>query len=150
MNPDAIKLSWRQVEQLTSKLARSIRLSGFKPAYLVGITVSGLFPLALVAKEFDTKNVAVVSARSYSERRQGKLKVTALPKVDLRGKRVLLVDEIADRGTTLKHVSKILIRDYKIGELKTATLFVNKKHCEYLPDYHVRKVDRWVIFPWDK
>ena len=96
MEPKTINLSWQQVEDLAAKLANAVRSSGFKPDCLVGITVSGLFPLALVAKEFDTKDVAVVSARSYNERKQGKLKITALPKIELRGKRVLLVDEIAD------------------------------------------------------
>ena len=145
-----VNLSWRQAEQLSKRLAKKVRASGFKPQYLVGITVSGLFPVALVAKAFDTKDVAIVSARSYSKRRQGKLKVTALPRVDLRGKRVLLVDEIADRGTTLKHISKILIQHYKVRELKTAVLVVNEKNCETWPDFYTMKVDKWVVFPWDK
>ena len=145
-----VNLSWRQVEQLSKKLAKNVRASGFKPQYLVGITVSGLFPVALVAKAFDTKDVAIVSARSYSERRQGKLKVTALPNIRLRGKRVLLVDEIADRGTTLKHISKILKNRYKVGEVRTAVLVVNKKNCETSPDFYMLEVDRWVVFPWDK
>jgi len=145
-----VNLSWRQIEVLTAKLTGKIQKAGFKPQYLVGITVSGLFPVGILAKEFDTKDVAVVSARSYSNRRQGKLKITALPNINLRGKRVLLVDEIADRGTTLRHVAKILVQKYKVKELKTATLVVNKKNCEYWPDFYVKEVDRWVVFPWDR
>lgn len=148
-NREVVGLSWRQVETLTVKLADAIRAGDFKPEYLIGVTVGGLFPVGLLAKRFDTKDVAVVSARSYSERKQGKLKITALPRVDLRGKRVLLVDEIADRGTTLKHLSSLLIREYKIKELKTAVLVVNKKNCEYRPDFYAREVDKWVAFPWD-
>ena len=144
------KLSWKQIEKLTEKLANLVRVSRFRPQYLVGITVGGVFPLALLAKEFGTKNIVVVSARSYSKRRQGKLLVTALPKVDLRGKRVLLVDEIADRGTTLKYISRIFVQQYKVRELKTAVLVVNKKNCKSWPDFYVLKVDRWVVFPWDK
>lgn len=131
-------------------LARKIRRAGWKPQYLIGITVSGLYPLALIAEEFKTKDVAVVSARSYSKRRQGKLKITALPQVNLRGKRVLLVDEITDRGTTLRRVSEILRKNYKVKEVKTATLVVNKSHCEFWPDFYVKTVDTWVVFPWDR
>lgn len=145
-----IDLSWEDVESLTRQLADAIRASGYKPEYLIGITVSGLFPLGLLAKEFDTKDVAVVSARSYDDRTQGKLEITALPKVDLRGKDVLLVDEIADRGTTLKHISEVITRDYGVRELKTATLVINKENCEHRPDFYVREVDTWVVFPWDK
>jgi uncharacterized protein len=145
-----IELSWRDIERLSVRLAQVIRADGFKPQYLVGITVDGVFPVALLAKMFDTKDVVIVSARSYSKRKQGKLRVTALPKIDLRGKRVLLVDEIADRGTTLKHVSRIIMRQYKVGMLKTAALVVNEVRCKTWPDYYARKVDKWVVFPWDK
>lgn len=147
---ETVDVSWEDIEQLTKELANRIRAGGFVPGHLVGITVSGLFPLGLLAKEFDTKDVVVVSARSYTDREQGKLEVTALPKIDLEGQKVLLVDEIADRGTTLKHISEMLIREYKVKELKTATLVVNKKNCEFWPDFYVMEVDRWVVFPWDK
>ena len=143
-------LSWKQLERLVRKLASKIRESGWKPQCLIGITVGGIIPLALLADEFDTKNIATVSARSYSKKRQGKLRITSLPEIDLRGKRVLLVDEIADRGTTLKYISKLLMRQYKVRELKTAVLVVNKKNCETWPDFRVLEVDRWVVFPWDR
>ena len=150
MKAQATSLSWKKIEEFTVKLADTVRASGFKPYCIVGITVGGMFPLALLAKEFATKDVAVVSARSYSARRQGKLRITALPKIDLRGKDVLLVDEIADRGTTLRHISNIFVRQYKVHELKTAALVVNKKNCKHWPDYHVLETDRWIVFPWDK
>ena len=145
-----IHVTWKRIERLVENLARAVRASGFKPQCIVGITVGGVFPMALIAKEFNTKEVAVISARSYSRKRQGKLRVTALPNIDLRGKRVLLIDEMADRGTTLQYISKILVRQYKVKELKTATLVVNKKNCKYWPDFYVMEVDTWVVFPWDK
>ena len=145
----SLELSWNDVVGLTSELARKIRESEYRPDYLIGITVSGLFPLGLLAKEFDTKDVVVVSARSYDDRTQGKLEITALPKVDLAGKDVLLVDEIADRGTTLKHISEVIMQDYGVRQLKTATLVVNTERCEHRPDFTVREVKEWVVFPWD-
>ena len=143
-------LSWKQLERLVRKLASKIRESGWKPQCLIGITVGGIIPLALLADEFGTKNIATVSARSYSKKRQGKLRITALPKIDLRGKRVLLVDEIADNGTTLKRISGIFVRQYKVRELRTSALVVNKKNCKYWPDYYVLETDKWIVFPWDK
>src|SRR3989344_4110842 len=98
-------LSWKQLERLVRKFANKIFPGSWKPQCLIGITVGGIIPLALLADEFGTKNIATVSARSYSKKRQGKLRITSLPEIDLRGKRVLLVDEIADRGTTLKRIS---------------------------------------------
>ena len=130
-------LSWKQLERLVRKLASKIRESGWKPQCLIGITVGGIIPLALLADEFGTKNIATVSARSYSKKRQGKLRITSL------------VDEIADRGTTLKRISGIFMRRYKVRELRTAALVVNKKKCKHWPDYHVLETDKWIVFPWD-
>src|SRR3989344_3911703 len=98
-------LSWKQLGRLVRRLGEEMRAGGWKRLCLIGITVGGVIPLALLADEFGTKNIATVSARSYSKKRQGKLRITSLPEIDLRGKRVLLVDEIADRGTTLKRIS---------------------------------------------
>ncbi|RJR12810.1 hypothetical protein C4585_03120 [Candidatus Parcubacteria bacterium] len=147
---ETVDVSWQDIEHLTKQLAKLVREDGFTPDVLIGITVSGLFPVGLLAKEFDTKDVVVVSARSYNDREQGKLQVTALPNVDLEGKNVLLVDEIADRGTTLEHIRKIFIEEYKVKELKSAVLVVNEKNCTFWPDFYVMKVDKWVVFPWDK
>lgn len=147
---DAVELSWGDIERLSEELAERIRADGYRPEVLIGITVSGLFPVGLLAKAFDTKDVVVVSARSYNDREQGKLEVTALPNVDLQGKDVLLVDEIADRGTTLEHIKGIFVREYGVHALKTAVLVVNKKNCQHWPDFYVMEVEKWVIFPWDK
>lgn len=147
---EKIHLSWEDVEGLVQELAEKLRASGFEPECLIGITVGGIIPLALLADKLGTKDVATVSARSYTAGEQGKLQVTALPEIDLRGKRVLLVDEIADRGTTLAYISELFREKYGVGELKAAVLVVNKKNCEHWPDYHAREVDRWVVFPWDR
>src|SRR3989338_10577069 len=142
-------LSGSQPGPFVRNWAKKIRAGSWKPQCLIGITVGGIIPLALLADEFGTKNIATVSARSYSKKRQGKLRITSLPEIDLRGKRVLFVDEIADRGTTLKRISGIFMRRYKVRELRTAALVVNKKKCKHWPDYHVLETDKWIVFPWD-
>ena len=147
---EKIHLSWEDVEGLVKELEEKLRASGFEPECLIGITVSGLIPLALLADRLGTKDVATVSARSYTEQEQGKLQITALPEIDLRGKSILIVDEIADRGTTLKYISELFREKYGVAELKTAVLIVNKKNCEHWPDLWVREVAEWVVFPWDK
>jgi len=145
----AKKLSWREVHALSKTLARKVRRSAFAPNCLIGITVGGLVPLALVADALKTKDVVTISARSYQKKRQGKLHVTALPKIDLRGKRVLLVDEIADRGTTLKYLAALIKNKYKAKEVRTATLVVNTKNCTFMPDFFVLETRIWIVFPWD-
>ena len=143
-------LSWRQIQTLGKKLSGQISASGFRPDYLVGIAVGGLIPLALLAEALDMRNIVTVSVNSYSGTKRGKLHVRYLPKINLKNKKVLLVDEIAETGETLKQVSKILIGRYRVGEIKTATLAINKAKCSFLPDFFVFEDDKWIVFPWEK
>ena len=145
-----MNLSWQQIEELTKKLSNKIKESGFKPDYLIGITIGGLIPLAILAEELDIKNVITISASSYEGKERGKLTVTHLPAIDLSNQKVLLVDEIAETGETLKQISDILVSKYRPGELKKATLGVNRKKCKFLPDFYVVEDDGWIVFPWEK
>lgn len=146
------KLSWDDVEKITDELADKIKTSNFKPDYIIGITTGGLIPLYFLAKKLDDMdNILTVSATSYDKDRKKNLRILYLPKVDLSNKKVLLVDEIAETGDTLKAISEILINQYKVGELKTVTLGVNKDKCKFYPDFYiVEEKGEWLVFPWEK
>ena len=146
-----IHISCGQLEMLAAQLAHAIKASGFKPDYLVGIAIGGLVPLALVAERLKVKRVATISARSYDEKtkRRGKLLISHVPRLQARGKKILLVDEIADTGETFKAVSNVLRDECGAGDIKTAAIVVNTTRCRILPDFSVMNVDRWVVFPWD-
>lgn len=144
------RLSWREVEGLSAILARAVLSSGFEPDYLIGIALGGLVPLALLAKRLGIRNTATISAHSYDAKtkKRGRLIVSPLPSVNLRGARVVLVDEIADSGKTLARVASLL-KSRGVRELKTAVLIVNARHCRVRPDFSAADTDRWVVFPWE-
>lgn len=146
------KLSWEDVEKITDELATKIKASGFVPYYIIGITTGGLIPLYFLAKKLDDiDNILTVSATSYDKDRKKDLRIIYLPKVDLQGKKVLLIDEIVETGDTLKKITEILMTDYAVGELKTATLGVNVEKCKFYPDFYiVEEKGEWVVFPWEK
>ena len=64
-----------------------------------------------------------------------------------RTKRVLLVDEIATSGETLR-LGLAAIRDVGPREVRTATSFA--RPMGYKPDYFALETDQTVIFPWDR
>src|SRR3989344_6796701 len=103
------KLSWDDVEKITDQLVEKIKDSSFKPDYIIGITTGGLIPLYFLAKKLDDMdNILTITATSYDKDRKKDLRILYLPKVDLSNKKVLLVDEIAETGDTLKAISDIL------------------------------------------
>ena len=145
------KLSWEQIEEGFEELANNIKASGFKPDYIIGITTGGLIPLYFLVKKLDVDNILTVSASSYEKDKQKELQITYLPEIDLSGKKILLVDDIAETGISLKGVSDAIIAKYKISELKTATLGVNKDKCKFFPDFYIfSEQGEWVVFPWEK
>ncbi|OGM99289.1 MAG: hypothetical protein A2915_02520 [Candidatus Yanofskybacteria bacterium RIFCSPLOWO2_01_FULL_41_34] len=143
-------LSWKEVDKITAELINKIKTSGFKPDYLVGITVGGLIPLGMLAKSMDMNTVVTVSANSYKGQKRGNLNIAYLPSIDLTGKKVLLIDEIAGSGETLRQISQILLKQYKVSELKTAVFVISKDECKFLPDFHIVETTEWVVFPWEK
>ena len=146
-----VHISWAQLEKLAAQLSRMITESGFKPDYVVGIAMGGLIPLALVAENLKVKNVATMSACSYDgkNRKRGKLVISHVPRFQARGKKILLIDEIADTGDTFRDVSKVLKEKCGATHIKTAAIVVNTIRCRILPDFSAMNVDRWVVFPWD-
>ncbi len=146
-----VHISWSRLEKLAAQLAHAVKASGFKPDYVIGIAMGGLIPLALVAERLNVKNVATVAAHSYDEKtkKRGKLIISHVPNLSARGKKILLVDEIADTGETFRVVSKVLREKCGAAHIKVAAIVVNTARCKTFPDYSVMNVDRWVVFPWD-
>jgi hypothetical protein len=65
----------------------------------------------------------------------------------VRGKRVILVDEIATSGETFR-LGLAAVRDVGPSEIRTATVFVRPRG--YAPDYFALETDATVVFPWDR
>ena len=121
------------------------------PDHLVGVALGGLVPLTLISRELGVANVSVIRARSYDadSHQRKELIIDELPEIDLSGKQVLLIDEIADSGETLKKVSELLRERSHAEVIKTATLVVHATRCSACPDFSVMKTDEWVVFPWE-
>ena len=145
---DSLHLSWTDIDGYVSDIAASIRASGFVPDFLIGIATGGLIPLAYLSKKLGVRDVATVSARSYEGTAQNELRISNVPDIDLHGRSVLLVDEIADSGKTLRAVVE-LFSERGASALKTATLAVRSDKCTFRPDFFALECDRWVEFPWD-
>jgi len=147
------KISWDEIKKAVENIAEQIKKAEFEADYIIGIASGGIVPLGLLAKKMDIKNVLTVTARSYEEykdTKQSELVVSYLPKLDLKDKKILLVDELADSGETLKKLSLVMFEKYQPSELKTATLAINIKNCKFKPDFSAIPVESWLIAPWDK
>jgi uncharacterized protein len=68
------------------------------------------------------------------------------PPPTIRGRRVLVVDETCDTGSTMK-LALNEIRALQPSEVRSAVSF---KTGEYAPDFHAFETDNFIILPWDR
>ena len=64
------------------------------------------------------------------------------------GKKVLVVDDVADTGKSLALV-KTHLKEEGATEMKIATIYY-KPWSIVVPDWFERKTSRWIIFPWER
>jgi hypoxanthine phosphoribosyltransferase len=112
-------------------------------------------PGDVLSRIFD-KPLAIMSTSSYRADAgtiQGRLdlaKYITLPKGELAG-RVLLVDDLADSGVTLRAVVERLRSMPAISELRTAVIWV-KGVSSYVPEYFVETLPTspWIHQPFEE
>lgn len=135
---DELNYTWDQFFTDAEKLARQIAPS--KPKSLIVVTRGGMFLGGMLSEYLDIPLVETVSIKSYADREKQLLKVLKFADYDLPDP--LIVDDIADTGETLKHLTEI----YKA---KVAVLFYRSKKAIIKPDFYLHEVDKWVKFPWE-
>ncbi len=144
----ALTVSWDQFHRDARALAALIQ--PFGPfSMLVAITRGGLLPAAIIARELDIRCIETISIASYAaEKTRGVARVVkpiaAELMLPLAAAKILVVDDLADTGETLK-----LVRSF-LPDAHVATLYV-KPVGKPLVDTFVAEVpqDTWIYFPWD-
>src|SRR5207302_1308970 len=122
------------------ELCRALALKVFReydPDVVIGIAKAGVIPGAVVASilQRDFASIAITHEGS----------VIAGPPRLVTGKRVLLVDETCESGSTMK-LALAAVRDLKPAAVKTAVSF---KTGTYKPDFYALENENFIILPWD-
>jgi len=145
-----LKLSWSDLEELVDALAEKISKS-YEPDILIGILRGGATVAHLLSDALGFNRVYPVGCSSYVDiAKRESLKIySPLALKDLNDKRVLVIDDVADDGSTLKGVVELEVMPKNPLEIRTATLHM-KPWCEFKPDYYVAVTDAWIIYPWEK
>ena len=143
-------LSWNQVYSMLLSLADKIRMSKFKPDVIVGVSRGGWAPARVLSDFLGNPILANVRAEFYVgiAETEHEPALTQPASVPVDGKKVLVVDDVADTGKSLKLVKEYLI-EQKASEVKVATVYY-KPWGIVKPDYFEKETRRWVVFPWER
>jgi hypoxanthine phosphoribosyltransferase len=141
--------TWNQIYSMLLDLADRIRKDNFKPDIIIGVSRGGWPPARVLSDLLDNPNLANVRAEFYLgvAETKGEPVITQPISVNIKNKKVLIVDEVADTGKSLKLV-KEHIAQQKPLQARTATVYC-KPWSIVAPDYYEKETSRWIVFPWE-
>ena len=153
--------TWQQVEGACLDIARQMSAHNWKPDYIVGITRGGLVPANLLSQYTGIKmNSLDISLRDGGD------KVSNLNMAEdaFEGKKILVVDDINDQGSTVNWIKKDWESSALPGHPAWSSIWGDTVRFAVLthnfssefkdPDYYVWTVNKaeedcWLVYPWE-
>jgi uncharacterized protein len=142
--------SWDGIYTQSIELATRLRKSEHWPFdVIVGVSRGGLALTRILSDLLDIDNVVITRCEYYSDLAKTKRTPVITQKIqdNLRGKNVLLVDDVSDTGKSLIAIKRYL-NSKRPRSLTIATAYL-KPWTKVVPDYYVKETDAWIIFPWE-
>jgi len=130
-------------------LAGKILRSGFVPDVIVGVSRGGWIPARVLCDMLSAPVLANIGVEFYNDigKPGRRPRLTQPLSASVSGKKVLLVDEVADTGESLKLAKKQVIKE---GAKKVRTAVMYTKPWSIIePDYQGKKTSCWIVFPWE-
>lgn len=142
--------SWEKIYWLCLKVAEDIKRSGFKPDVLVAISRGGWIPGRILSDLLENPNIATIKVEHYVDiyKRIPRPQITQPLPIDVSGKSVLLIDDIADSGKSLQLVREHLLKS-GVKEVRIAALYC-KPWSVVVPDFYAEETDAWIWFPHER
>lgn len=150
---DKTYISWNQVYKDIDNLSMLIALKK-KPDAIVAIGRGGLIPATILSYNLNVKVLQNFQIESYEGQTKTEThKLWQNPGEHFltvfKNKNVLVVDDLADSGNTLRLVKRFF--EHKDINLMFATLYT-KKGTAFAPDVSLREysTEEWIVFPWEE
>jgi hypoxanthine phosphoribosyltransferase len=141
--------TWNQIYKMLLKIAEKIRKDNFKPDVIVGVSRGGWPPARVISDLLENPNLANVRVEFYVgvAETKGEPTLTQPVSVKVSGKKVLVVDEVADTGKSLQLIKEHLQKE-GASDVKIAAVYL-KPWSIIKPDYYAKETSRWIVFPWE-
>jgi hypoxanthine phosphoribosyltransferase len=139
-------VEWPLFGELSRALALRVARA-YDPEVVVGVATAGVVPGAVVAAILDRPFHSIMVSRRYRAEtvRETPAVLGAAP-AEVRGRRVLVVDETCDSGDTLRLAVSAVVN---AGALTVRTA-VGFRTGAYEPDFHALATESAIVLPWDR
>ena len=142
-------MTWESFGVASRELAIKVANDGYEPDIILAIARGGLMAAGALGYALSVKNTYTLNVEFYTgvdERLPIPIVLPPVPNlVDLKDSRILIVDDVADTGHTLK-----LVNDFCNGQVKESRIAVlYEKPASIVKCEYVWKItDQWINFPW--
>ncbi|MCB2171295.1 phosphoribosyltransferase [archaeon] len=142
-------LTWDDVQAAAEKTADKIKQDGFIPDIMIAISRGGFDPARIISDQLGIRKLASLQVIYYSSvnEKMKEPQVLFPLNAQIKGLKVLVVDDVSDSGHSLMAVKKYT-EDKGAAIVKVATLH-HKPWSEFKPDYYADMVDKWILYPWE-
>jgi hypoxanthine phosphoribosyltransferase len=137
-----LEVDWPFFGELCRALALRVARE-YQPEIVLGIAKAGVIPGVVVASILQCDFTSMVVTRKDADSQPI---LVSGPPPSIKGRRVLVVDETCDTGSTMK-LALSEVRARKPSEVRSAVSF---KTGDYAPDFHAFETENFIILPWDR
>ncbi|MEM0438650.1 MAG: phosphoribosyltransferase, partial [Sulfolobales archaeon] len=147
-------VTWEEIVDWSRGLANIIKKSGWRPDVIVAVARGGYVPARLLCDFLGVENLLSIQSQHWTEAAKAEERaILRFPYVvDMRDKRILIVDDIVDTGDTLITAEKFIRENWYPLDVKKAALQWISSVAKIKPDYYYIEVKEWVWFqyPWTR
>jgi hypoxanthine phosphoribosyltransferase len=141
--------SWKQIYSFLLNLAKTIQNDEFRADIIIGISRGGWIPARILSDFLENTKLGNIAAEFYlgTTKIRRKPIITQPVSTSVNEKKILLVDDVADTGESLKLVNSHL-KEAGASEIKVVTIY-RKPWSSIVPDYYAKDTSLWIVFPWE-
>ncbi|NLJ05517.1 MAG: hypothetical protein GX435_07450 [Exilispira sp.] len=115
--------------------------------YIISVQRGGAVMSKIISDIFDIP-IRCLTVKGYKKKiRSTDTKLTEPLSQNIKGKTVIVLDEISDTGKTLAFVKKY-IKGKSPKNIIFATIFI-KPWTTFVPDIYIKKTNKWIVFPYE-
>ena len=153
--PDEFKCTitnWDYIYDLCREVSNDVKAAEFEPEVVVALARGGWFAGRCICDFLGLDDLTSLKMEHYvgTAQKSGEPQVRyPMPEGSVEGKDVLIIDDIADTGGSIKRAHEY-VTDRGAGEVRTGTLQLLGT-SEFDPDFVGEKLDEWawIVYPWN-
>jgi hypoxanthine phosphoribosyltransferase len=141
--------TWDEMGEMSFRLSKKIIESKNEFDSVVALAKGGWTWARTTVDNLAIENLFSIRVKSYNGvNSNGKVELKQPLVESVNGKKVLIYDDVADSGETLKFTKDYIIAS-GAKEVMTATL-CSKPRSSIIPDFYGFETEAWVVFPHEK